>query len=233
MAEKPVIAIFAQNAAQNSYLCALVRLAGAEPLPVREAAPQAAILLAAEGGYSRAEGQPVIMLGDENNLSAGHRGGTGGAAGGRDGVAGGQAGGGAGEGAAGILYCASPVRAARLIACLEKLLRDNNSPPGTIAIGPATLSLQDGVWQEAGAAPVRLTEKEVDILLYLFKEAAPVSREDLLRHVWEYAHDVQTHTLETHIYRLRQKIEKDPASPSILVTVEEGYALAPLARRGV
>lgn len=72
----------------------------------------------------------------------------------------------------------------------------------------------------------KLTEKEVDILLYLEKQKGqPVTRQDLLDHVWGYADGVETHTLETHIYRLRQKIEKDPTAPDFLITNDDGYCL--------
>lgn len=75
-------------------------------------------------------------------------------------------------------------------------------------------------------ASFRLTEKEQDILLYLnAQNGTPVSRQDLLDHVWQYAKGVETHTLETHIYRLRQKIEADPALPKFLMTNEAGYFL--------
>jgi len=73
---------------------------------------------------------------------------------------------------------------------------------------------------------IRLTEKESALLEVLVKAGGKaVSRDDLLRHVWRYAPDVETHTLETHIYRLRQKIEDDPATPEIVVTDGDGYRL--------
>jgi len=75
---------------------------------------------------------------------------------------------------------------------------------------------------------VRLTEKETAILRYLYRAGQrPVSRETLLQEVWGYNSGVTTHTLETHIYRLRQKVEKDAASPAILVTEAGGYTLVP------
>ena len=75
---------------------------------------------------------------------------------------------------------------------------------------------------------VRLTEKETAILQYLYRAGgATVSRETLLREVWGYRPGVTTHTLETHIYRLRQKIERDLPRTRILVTEPGGYRLAP------
>ena len=74
----------------------------------------------------------------------------------------------------------------------------------------------------------RVTEKETSILRYLYRAGQrPVSRETLLQEVWGYNSGVTTHTLETHIYRLRQKIEKDAAAPAILVTEAGGYKLVP------
>ncbi|HPD83377.1 MAG TPA: winged helix-turn-helix domain-containing protein [Alphaproteobacteria bacterium] len=72
----------------------------------------------------------------------------------------------------------------------------------------------------------KLTEKELDILIYLHThQKKDVTKQDLLDQVWGYAENVETHTLETHIYRLRQKIESDPARPEFLVTSGEGYRL--------
>jgi len=80
-------------------------------------------------------------------------------------------------------------------------------------------------WQSDDETIV-LTEKEVGVLLYLWQKKTPVTREDLLRELWQYAPDADTHTIETHIYRLRQKIEPDPTNPQFLVTGKDGYQLA-------
>lgn len=95
-----------------------------------------------------------------------------------------------------------------------------------IALGPYRFIPADGLLERDGAPALRLTEKERDILLMLHDAGGvPVSRRLLLDRVWGYAGGVETHTLETHIYRLRQKIETDPARPQILLTAGEGYAL--------
>ncbi len=78
----------------------------------------------------------------------------------------------------------------------------------------------------SGEITATLTEKENEILAFLYNHAPKtVSKKDLLGNIWEYADNVETHTLETHIYRLRQKIEKDPANPEILMTSGSGYKL--------
>ncbi len=71
-----------------------------------------------------------------------------------------------------------------------------------------------------------LTEKEIAILQFLdHQNEERVKKEDLLRGVWNYADGLETHTLETHIYRLRQKIEVDPSKPRALVNENNGYKL--------
>lgn len=73
---------------------------------------------------------------------------------------------------------------------------------------------------------VQLTDKEYQILSYLHQtQGQKISRPALLENVWGYVEGVETHTLETHIYRLRQKIEKDPSAPKFLMTDDEGYFL--------
>ena len=75
---------------------------------------------------------------------------------------------------------------------------------------------------------VRLTEKETSILKYLYRSGdKAIGRDELLNEVWGYNAGVTTHTLETHVYRLRQKIEDDPSNARILVTEPGGYRLEP------
>lgn len=70
----------------------------------------------------------------------------------------------------------------------------------------------------------RLTEKECQLLrLFCLNKGQDISKEKLMREVWGYHPDAETHTLETHIYRLRQKIEEDPNAPKILLNGKEGY----------
>jgi len=121
---------------------------------------------------------------------------------------------------------ALPVRAGIAIdrvRALYDLATVQDSP----AIGPYVLdSKHFTLIPRSGGDPVRLTEKERDILAYLSRnQGRTVERTALLREVWGYVDGVETHTLETHIYRLRQKIEADPANPAILLAEGSGYVL--------
>ena len=126
-------------------------------------------------------------------------------------------------------YVTKPFRFAVLLARMRAHLRSHeSSDDASFRIGPYIF--QPGAKQlatEAGAK-LRLTEKETAILRYLYRAGeAVVAREVLLKEVWGYNAAVTTHTLETHIYRLRQKIERDPARAVLLVTEAGGYKLVP------
>lgn len=125
-------------------------------------------------------------------------------------------------------YVSKPFRLGVLLARLRAQMRQHEQSEdavfnvGHYSFRPAAKLLLDG---ESGKK-VRLTEKETAILKYLFRAGNKVvSREVLLNEVWGYNAGVTTHTLETHVYRLRQKIEQDPSNAEILVTEPGGYRL--------
>ena len=116
----------------------------------------------------------------------------------------------------------------RLGAVLDHLRHPVNHllKPGTmVALGSLVFFPAESHLKK-GDDIIRLTEKERDILLILLEaEGKVIARDNLLHTVWGYASDVETHTLETHIYRLRHKIESDPGKPVLLLTAGEGYRL--------
>ncbi|HVY00400.1 MAG TPA: response regulator transcription factor [Pseudorhodoplanes sp.] len=126
-------------------------------------------------------------------------------------------------------YVAKPFRFAVLLARIRAQLRQHEaSEDAVFTIGPYSFRPSAKVLVNQRGGKIRLTEKETAILRYLYRTGQkPVSRETLLQEVWGYNSGVTTHTLETHVYRLRQKIEKDAANPSILVTDSGGYKLVP------
>lgn len=126
-------------------------------------------------------------------------------------------------------YVTKPFRFAVLLARIRAQLRSHEaSEDAVFPIGPYSFRPGGKLLVNERGAKVRLTEKETAILRYLYRSGEkPVSREILLQEVWGYNSGVTTHTLETHIYRLRQKIEKDPANAALLVTEAGGYKLVP------
>jgi len=125
-------------------------------------------------------------------------------------------------------YVTKPFRFAVLLARMRAHLRQHEgSDEALLKIGPYTFRPSSKLLVNEKGGKVRLTEKETAILRFLFRAGGQtVSRDILLREVWGYNAQVTTHTLETHIYRLRQKIESDPAQTKILITEPGGYRLS-------
>ncbi len=127
-------------------------------------------------------------------------------------------------------YVTKPFRLSVLLARLRAHLRQSeHSDDAVFVIGPYTF--RPGaklLTDQTGRRKVRLTEKETAILKYLYRAGdRAIGRDTLLDEVWGYNAGVTTHTLETHVYRLRQKIERDPTRAEILVTEPGGYRLVP------
>lgn len=126
-------------------------------------------------------------------------------------------------------YVLKPVKFAVLLARVRAHLRSHeHTEDAVFRIGPYEFVPSQKVLTGPREKRIRLTDKETNILKYLFRAGAKsVARDELLREVWGYNSNVTTHTLETHIYRLRQKIEHDPANAKLLITETGGYRLSP------
>ncbi|HEX3753477.1 MAG TPA: response regulator transcription factor [Rhizomicrobium sp.] len=116
-----------------------------------------------------------------------------------------------------------PFRFSTLLQRLHTLLAQRTTGEG-VRIGPYQFH-PSAKLLELDGRKIRLTEKETNILEFLHASAGTVPRETLLHEVWGYGPAVATHTLETHIYRLRKKIEQNPGKAEILLTEEGGYRL--------
>lgn len=126
-------------------------------------------------------------------------------------------------------YVTKPFKFAVLLARVRAQLRSfEQSEDATFQIGPYEFRPSMKSLQEADGRKIRLTEKETNILKYLYRAGGKtVAREELLSEVWGYNANVTTHTLETHVYRLRQKIEPNPTNARLLLTDSGGYRLQP------
>lgn len=125
-------------------------------------------------------------------------------------------------------YITKPFRFAVLMARVHAHLRSHGQSEDAIyRIGPYTFRPSAKILLDPSQKKIRLTEKETNILKFLYRSGETVPRETLLHEVWGYNPAVTTHTLETHIYRLRQKIEANPGQARLLVTESGGYRLMP------
>lgn len=126
-------------------------------------------------------------------------------------------------------YVTKPFRFAVLLARIRAQLRQHEqSEDATFQVGPYTFKPGQKLLIDEKGSKIRLTEKEAAIIKFLYRAGDNiVGRDTLLEEVWGYNSGVTTHTLETHVYRLRQKIEKDPANSQILITDSGGYRLNP------
>ncbi|GCA52717.1 MULTISPECIES: response regulator transcription factor [Sinorhizobium] len=126
-------------------------------------------------------------------------------------------------------YVTKPFRFAVLLARIRAQLRQHEqSEDATFNVGPYTFKPSQKLLTMENGQKIRLTEKEAAIIRYLYRaDQKVVTRDVLLEEVWGYNSGVTTHTLETHVYRLRQKIERDPSNAEILVTENGGYKIVP------
>jgi DNA-binding response OmpR family regulator len=126
-------------------------------------------------------------------------------------------------------YVTKPFKFPVLLARIRAQLRQHEqSEDAVFQLGPYSFKPALKMLVDEGGRKVRLTEKETNILKFLYRSTdGVVARDVLLHEVWGYNAGVTTHTLETHIYRLRQKIEPDPSNARLLVTESGGYRLLP------
>ena len=126
-------------------------------------------------------------------------------------------------------YVTKPFKFPVLLARIRAQLRQHEQSENAVfQLGPYKFKPAQKMLVDERDRKIRLTEKETNILKFLYRAPDGSAPRDVLLHeVWGYNAGVTTHTLETHIYRLRQKIEPNPANVSLLVTEPGGYRLVP------
>lgn len=122
------------------------------------------------------------------------------------------------------LTAGRPIRPADFLRQLSRAAQEPSLHMPDFALGEYMFSPQERTLSRDGLADgIVVTDREADMLIYLARQnGRAVPRDELLKNVWRYQDGVDTHTLETHIYRLRQKLGDGPA---LLLTAEDGYLL--------
>jgi len=72
---------------------------------------------------------------------------------------------------------------------------------------------------------INITEREIELIELLFSEKKPLSKKNILKKVWKYADDADTHTIETHVYRLRKKILDQFKDENFIINLKDGYSI--------
>jgi len=76
-----------------------------------------------------------------------------------------------------------------------------------------------------GKSSLKLTERETDMILFLNKSKKPVNVETLEKEIWQHSSELETHTVETHIYRLRKKIKAEFGNDELIISNKDGYTI--------
>lgn len=125
-------------------------------------------------------------------------------------------------------YVTKPFHIGILLARVRAQIRQHErSNDAVLTIGPFAFKPANRILLNNNSnIKIRLTDKETEILKFLYRaNGRPIKRDVLLSEVWGYHKAAETHTLETYIYRLRQKIEHDPYNPQTLLAENGGYRL--------
>ena len=125
------------------------------------------------------------------------------------------------------IYCIAkfPIKISNLIDQINaKLIQQNYLAQSNININQYILDINSRILRKSDNV-LKLTEREIDTILYLKKQNKPVKVDILQKKVWKYGEDLETHTVETHIYRLRKKIKDKFNDDSFIQSKKDGYII--------
>ena len=118
-----------------------------------------------------------------------------------------------------------PIKVSKLVEKINvELMKKNFEKQSQIIINNYTIDL-NARELHSNTTKIKLTEKEINIIIYLSKSKNSVSINDLEKNVWKYQSDIETHTVETHIYRLRKKILKSFNDENFILSKKDGYQI--------
>ena len=125
------------------------------------------------------------------------------------------------------IYCIKkfPIKISNLIDQLNaRLIQQNYSAQSNINIHKYRLDINSRILKKSDYE-LKLTEREIDTILFLKNENKPVKIDILQKKVWKYGEDLETHTVETHIYRLRKKIKDAFNDDKFIQSKKDGYII--------
>ena len=105
-----------------------------------------------------------------------------------------------------------------------KIIQQRYSLQSSINIKNYSLNLNSKILKKDGTN-LKLTEREIDIILFLNQKKTPIKIDILEKEIWNYSSDLETHTVETHVYRLRKKIKDSFDDENFILSEKEGYLI--------
>ena len=126
-----------------------------------------------------------------------------------------------------LIYCITkfPIKISNLIDQLNvRLIQQNYSAQSNIIINNYVIDINSRILKKSDKE-LKLTEREIDTIIFLKNKNKPIKVDVLQKEVWKYATDLETHTVETHIYRLRKKIKDTFKDDTFLQSKKDGYII--------
>jgi len=119
----------------------------------------------------------------------------------------------------------TPIQITRLLELINiEFLKNKFDLQSDFNLGSYNLNLNSREISKNGVK-LKLTEREINLIIFLNKSNSPVTIEELQKEVWEYNSELETHTVETHIYRLRKKINESFKDNNFIISSKKGYKI--------
>ena len=118
-----------------------------------------------------------------------------------------------------------PIKIFKLLENINiKIIQQKYSLQSSISIKDYSLNLNSKILKK-DSSNLKLTEREIDIILFLNQKKTPIKIDILEKEIWNYSSDLETHTVETHVYRLRKKIKDSFNDENFILSDKEGYLI--------
>ena len=124
-----------------------------------------------------------------------------------------------------IIFNDFPIKFSKLIERINiEFLKQKFNIQSNINVGSYKIDI-NARFMSFNNVKLKLTEKEINTLIYLLNKNVPTSIEELQKEVWSYNSELETHTVETHIHRLRKKIKEKFNEDNLIISSKNGYKI--------